>query len=73
MIEDSIKSLPSFEDRNIYFKGEMLDENGSEFVLKLNYPLCTPTEVIKGLNAMMNHVRSCQFQFALCHVKMAQM
>ena len=67
VIEDSIKPLPSFEDQNVYFRGETLNGTISEFVLKLTNPLCTPTEVIKGLNAMMNHIRACRFQFSTCY------
>lgn len=67
ILECSIKSLPSFEDRNIYFQGEASHGNCSEFILKLNNPLCTPAEVIKGLNAVMNHVKSCNFQFETCY------
>ncbi len=29
--------------------------------------MCTPTEVIKGLNAAMNHVKSCGFKFSTCY------
>lgn len=63
VLEDSIKPLPSFEDHNIYFEGETTNSTCSEFVLKLSNPMCTPTEVIKGINAMMKYVQECKFKF----------
>ena len=60
---DSLKQLPSYSDRNIYFEGvrETIDGNRDQdeepFVLKLlNASLFTP-EVIEDLNAVMVFLR----------------
>jgi Ser/Thr protein kinase RdoA (MazF antagonist) len=64
VIEDSIKSLPSYNDVNYYFRGEHPDNRCTEFVLKLINRVYTPFPVLVGLNKMMNHISSSGFKFA---------
>lgn len=64
--ENSIKSFPSYEDRNYYLCGEPLNTAaGSEFVLKLNNPGHSSLQVVKGLNNLLLHLNSCGFKFSV--------
>ena len=55
---DSLKPLPSYDDRNIYFEGVRETTNGSSdrkepFIFKMsNYGIFTP-EIVEGLNSML--------------------
>jgi Ser/Thr protein kinase RdoA (MazF antagonist) len=62
--EDSVKSLPGYDDVNYYLCGEHLDSEYTEFVLKLGNPVYTPFPVMVGLNKLMNHISSRGFKFA---------
>lgn len=57
--ESSIKSFPSYRDRNYYFQGESIGESEFEFVFKLSNPLSTPFDVMDGVNQVMKHLYSC--------------
>jgi Ser/Thr protein kinase RdoA (MazF antagonist) len=50
----SVESLPSYSDRNYYFRGE--DER--EFILNLSNPLSTSYEAIVGIVGLMKHLHS---------------
>lgn len=67
VFEDSIKSYPSFVDQNYYFRGDDSNGTSSEFMLKLNNPLCASDGVMRGLNKLMSHVRLCEFPFSTCY------
>ena len=71
--ELSIKQFPSYEDRNFYFRGTLeapteraAAEIGKpaantfegEYVLKLGNPLFASYEVLKGTNALLNHLHA---------------
>ena len=62
--ENSIKALPSYDDRNYYFRGEHLYRDGYEFVLKLNNPLHTSFEEMEALVCLMKHLDSCNLKFS---------
>lgn len=55
---DSIKSFPSYSDRNYYFQGKCMNAASLEFVLKLNNPLYTTFEEMKGICSVMEHLTS---------------
>lgn len=63
-IQDSVKSLPSYEDKNYYLRGKVPDCNYSEFVLKVSNPVYTSFPVVKGLNDLMYHISSKKFKFS---------
>ena len=65
VIVDSVKSLPSYDDRNYYFRGETLNGEGcSEFILKLSNPIGASLDVVNGLNKLLLHIKSCGFPFS---------
>ncbi len=64
VFRDSVKTLPSYDDRNYFFRGESLSEECSEFTLKLNNPVCTSFGVVKGLDEAMIHLKSCGLSFS---------
>ena len=58
---DSLKPLPSYDDRNVYFAGTPEGDDGGsgreQFVLKMhNSGVCTP-RMLEGLNAVMLFLR----------------
>ena len=65
--EQSVKQLPSYDDRNFYFRGIVAPElaanisssmpSDGEYVLKLNNPLLASYDVLKGINDLLNHLR----------------
>ena len=63
--ENSVKSFPSYDDRNYYLCGEPWNADGSEFVLKLNNPSHASYQVVKGINNVLLHLNSCGFNFSL--------
>lgn len=65
--ENSVKSFPSYDDRNYYLCGEPWNTEGSEyeFVLKLNNPNQTSFQVVKGINDIVLQLKSCGFKFSL--------
>lgn len=76
VFEESVKTFPSFVDQNYYFQAEDLNGIHSEFMLKFNNPLCASVEVMKGLNALTNHLGGSSRKGKLtrfCPVEMAQM
>ena len=62
--QNSVKTLPSYDDRNYYFRGEHLYRDGYEFVLKLNNPLRTSFEEMEALACLMKHLDSCNLKFS---------
>ena len=66
--EHSVKQLPSYDDRNFYFRGTVPPEaaanisplsiSSGEYVLKLNNPLLTSYDVLKGMNDLLNHLHA---------------
>ena len=64
VVEGSVKALPSYDDANYYFRGELVNSKFTEFVLKLGNPVRTPFPVMKGLNKLMYHISSQGFKFA---------
>ena len=64
--QNSVKQLPSYDDRNFYFRGtpEHTPLEGAsaymerEYVLKLNNPLLASYGVLKGINALLYHLHS---------------
>ena len=66
--EYSVKQLPSYDDRNFYFRGSMAPElatnigskpsGETEYVLKLNNPLLASYDVLKSINALLNHLHA---------------
>ena len=63
--EQSVKQLPSYDDRNFYFRGTPQLASGissrpppGEYVLKLNNPLLASYEVLKGINDLLNHLHA---------------
>ena len=69
--ESSIRSLPSYDDRNYYFRG-VLDGHGvatgrqnvsrnDEFILKLGNPLYASYETLRGINSMMKYLHDKRF------------
>lgn len=64
VLVDSVKSLPGYEDRNYYFRGETLNGEGSEFILKLGNPNYASLDVVNGLNKLLLYIKSCGFSFS---------
>lgn len=64
VIQDSVKSLPGYEDRNYYFQGQLSSEDYSEFILKVSNRVYTSFEMIREINAVMNHINSSGFNFS---------
>ena len=58
VLEDTIKSLPSYEDRNFYFVGSSDTAKDGEFILKLSNPHCILVEELQGVNDLMRHLNS---------------
>lgn len=56
--EDTIKGLPSYEDRNFYFVGSGDDGKEGEFILKLSNPHGILVEELQGINDLMKHLKS---------------
>ena len=63
--EQSVKQLPSYDDRNFYFRGTVTPEasavntiSSREYVLKLNNPLIVSYDVLKGINDLLNHLHA---------------
>ena len=63
--EQSVKQLPSYDDRNFYFRGTVAPGTAAnisssmslgEYVLKLNNPLLASYDVLKGINDLLNHL-----------------
>lgn len=57
----SLKALPSYDDRNIYFSGVLEDDRqqyGEErpFVLKLSNCILTDLDFLRGVNAVMQYL-----------------
>ena len=57
----SLKALPSYDDRNIYFSGVLEDDRqqyGEErpFVLKLSNCILTDIDFLRGVNAVMQYL-----------------
>ena len=69
--EQSVKQFPSYDDRNFYFRGtrenprstpsNSANKSQGEYVLKLGNPLFYSLNVMKGINAMLNHLHSNEF------------
>jgi hypothetical protein len=71
--EQSVKQLPSYDDRNFYFRGTMTPElepatsvsssifSDGEYILKLNNPLIVSYDVLKGINDLLNHLHAKNF------------
>ena len=63
----SVKQLPSYDDRNFYFRGTpestraSLNSSEGEYLLKLNNPHCTSYSVLQGINALLNHLHASAF------------
>ena len=62
----SLKALPSYDDRNIYFNGVLEDDRQADssqcgeerpFVLKLTNHITTALDYLHGVNAMMHYLR----------------
>ena len=64
VLMDSVKALPSYEDRNYYFRGEALSGDHSEFTLKLSNPNYTTLPLVKEVNRAMLHIKSCGFPYS---------
>lgn len=64
VVEKSVKTLPSYDDRNYYFCAEQCDTKCSEFVLKLVNPEHTPLSAAKEINRLMHHVHSKGYTFS---------
>lgn len=68
--ELSVKQFPAYDDRNFYFRGSLerpfatptteADSKAAEkeYVLKLGNPLFASYEVLKGTNALLNHLHT---------------
>lgn len=67
--EHSVKHLPSYDDRNYYFRGTVTTQptatsvsssmsSCGEYVLKLNNPLIASYNVLRGINDLLNHLRA---------------
>ena len=65
--EHSVKQLPSYDDRNFYFRGTVVPEGAAsvgsstssgEYVLKLNNPLLASCDILKGINDLLNHLHA---------------
>ena len=64
--QNSVKQLPSYDDRNFYFRGTPvrtpLEGAGAymerEYVLKLNNPLLASYGVLKGINTLLTHLHN---------------
>lgn len=57
----SLKTLPSYDDRNIYFSGVLEEEGGQcggerPFVLKLFNCITTNVDILHGITAIMQHL-----------------
>jgi hypothetical protein len=71
--ELSVKQLPSYDDRNFYFRGTMTPDlepatgisssilSEGEYILKLNNPLIVSYDVLKGINDLLNHLHAKNF------------
>ena len=71
--ERSVKQLPSYDDRNFYFRGcattpepassitsrSILSDR--EYILKLNNPLIVSYDVLSGINDLLNHLHAKSF------------
>ncbi len=55
--ESSIKFLPSYSDRNIYFIGERHAGGGDEYVLRAFNPLYSSFDSIKSIITVMKYLR----------------
>lgn len=64
IVEDSVKSFPSYDDRNYYLRGELTDSKCTEFVLKLGNPVYCSFPMVKGLNKLLHHINSRGLRFA---------
>ena len=62
--EDSVKTLPSYDDRNYYFYGEHLYREGHRFILKLSNPVYTSFEEVEALVCLMKHLDCCELKFS---------
>ena len=69
VVESTVKELPSYVDRNIYFRGTLestvtSQEESShqyedkEYVLKLNNPFFTSFEILAGINSLLDYLQS---------------
>ena len=56
--EPSIKSLPSYYDRNYYFKGKHEAVDHCEYILKVMNPTSTAYKVVDGIIDVMKHLHS---------------
>lgn len=65
VVQNSVKALPAYDDRNYYFRGQNLIscEKCSDFILKVSNPYHTSFEMTCGLNAVMKHVSSSSLPF----------
>lgn len=58
----SIKTFPSYRDRNYFFQGESTESSDNEFVFKLSNPLSSSFSVMEGVNEVMRHLNSRSLQ-----------
>ena len=73
--ERSVKQLPSYDDRNFYFRGSTTTStpepassissrsimSDREYILKLNNPLIVSYDVLRGINDLLNHLHAKNF------------
>ena len=59
--QESVKPLPSYDDRNYYFRGTLeagdVDHVQTEFVLKLGNPLFSSYDALSGTNTMLVYLQ----------------
>ncbi len=65
--ENSVKKLPAYEGRNYCFRGQCPEELGSEFIIKLMNPVCSPFEEVRGMVDFVGHIHSCRFPYSTPH------
>ena len=59
--ETTIKTLPSYYDRNYSFQGRIKDSSSETYILKIVNPASTSYEVISGIVDILIHLYSCGF------------
>ncbi len=58
----SVKSFPSFGDRNYYFIAQSSNGNKGEYILKVSNPISIKIDQLYGINQLMSHLKS----YGLC-------
>ena len=70
VVQDSIKPLQSYYDRNYYFRGQLSGVESSEFILKVFNYVHISFEIVQEVTAAMKHINSCELFFsAPCALK----